>query len=56
MEDGTCDCVNGGSGALCAQVPAGDAVCQPYFNTQEYAWDGGDCCGKRTVFFFCRLT
>lgn len=46
LEDGTCDCINGGNGALCGEIPAGDSVCHPYFNTEMYDWDGGDCCGK----------
>ncbi|CAJ1943607.1 unnamed protein product [Cylindrotheca closterium] len=41
----TCDCINGGYGALCHQLPLGDAFCNPYFNTEYYDYDGGDCCG-----------
>eukprot|EP00980_Cylindrotheca_fusiformis_P002055 scaffold451_cov121-Cylindrotheca_fusiformis.AAC.11 len=43
--DQICDCVNGGSGALCQEIPVGDGVCHPYFNTELYEYDGGDCCG-----------
>mmetsp|Transcript_4093 Transcript_4093/g.9516 ORF Transcript_4093/g.9516 Transcript_4093/m.9516 type:complete len:193 (-) Transcript_4093:4596-5174(-) len=42
---GTCDCINGGSGALCQDKPLGDGTCNLYFNKKEYGWDGGDCCG-----------
>ncbi|KAL3942427.1 MAG: hypothetical protein SGBAC_003386 [Bacillariaceae sp.] len=44
-EDKTCDCVNGGGGALCQEVPTGNGRCDPYFNMEQYDWDGGDCCG-----------
>lgn len=46
LDDGTCACVNGGVGALCKIPPSGDAICNQYFNTEVYGWDGGDCCGK----------
>mmetsp|Transcript_4093 Transcript_4093/g.9513 ORF Transcript_4093/g.9513 Transcript_4093/m.9513 type:complete len:1082 (-) Transcript_4093:117-3362(-) len=44
-EDQTCDCVNGGFGKLCQEAPLGDGLCNGYFNTELYGWDGGDCCG-----------
>jgi len=46
LEDGTCDCINGGFGALCQNVPRGNGICDPYFNSEIFGWDGGDCCGK----------
>jgi len=55
VEDGTCDCINGGSGALCTEVPVGDATCHPYFNTEQFDWDGGDCCGATCIGPQCGL-
>ena len=46
LDDGTCACVNGGSGALCKVPPNADGLCNQYFNDGVYDWDGGDCCGK----------
>ncbi|KAL3939180.1 MAG: hypothetical protein SGBAC_006053, partial [Bacillariaceae sp.] len=55
LEDGTCSCVNGGSGALCKLPPSGDAICNRYFNTEVYGWDGGDCCGGTCIGPQCGL-
>lgn len=51
----SCDCVNGGSGALCQEIPLGDGVCNPYFNTEVYGYDGGDCCGATCAGPACGL-
>ena len=42
--DGTCICENGERGNLCEIFPTGDGVCNPFFNTPVYDYDGGDCC------------
>mmetsp|Transcript_6669 Transcript_6669/g.15692 ORF Transcript_6669/g.15692 Transcript_6669/m.15692 type:complete len:1151 (+) Transcript_6669:366-3818(+) len=54
-EDKICDCVNGGGGALCQEVPIRDGRCDPYFNTEQYDWDGGDCCGGTCIGHQCGL-
>ncbi|CAJ1943609.1 unnamed protein product [Cylindrotheca closterium] len=55
LEGGVCDCINGGSGALCTHVPIGDAVCHPYFNSEQFGWDGGDCCAGSCIGPQCGL-
>jgi hypothetical protein len=53
--DSTCECENGGSGTLCQETPVGDGECNPYFNTDIYDYDGGDCCGGTCVGPACGL-
>jgi hypothetical protein len=43
-EEGICKCVTGSKGSLCQVAPLGNGRCNPYFNTAEFAYDGGDCC------------
>ena len=42
--DGTCECTQGSSGRLCQIPPTRNGFCNPFFNTLEYDFDGGDCC------------
>ena len=44
-----CECISGSSGRLCQILPTGNGRCDPDFNTNEYAWDGGDCCAETCV-------
>ncbi len=46
---GKCDCINGGSGTLCQISPDKDGACNPFFNTPEFAYDGGDCCSNTCI-------
>ena len=46
---GKCDCINGGSGTLCQISPDKDGSCNPFFNTPEFAYDGGDCCSNTCI-------
>jgi hypothetical protein len=55
-ETGTCTCAHGATGALCRDTPLGDGVCNPYFNTEEYDYDGGDCCGATCVGASCGVS
>ena len=32
---------------------AGDDFCDDECNTEEWEWDGGDCCGPSAEFIFC---
>ena len=41
---GQCECRNGETGPLCQIPPTGDGKCDPFFNTAEFNYDGGDCC------------
>jgi hypothetical protein len=52
-KSGTCACAHGATGVLCRDTPLGDGVCNPYFNTEEYIYDGGDCCGATCVGASC---
>eukprot|EP00977_Amphora_coffeiformis_P027152 scaffold34585_cov221-Amphora_coffeaeformis.AAC.3 len=45
----TCNCATGASGALCQVPPLGNGLCNPYFNTMSFAFDGGDCCESTCV-------
>ena len=40
-----CVCKYGTAGSLCEVLPVGDGVCNEHFNTEEFEYDGGDCCG-----------
>ena len=40
---GECLCENGASGTLCEITPLGNGICNVFFNTEEFGWDGGDC-------------
>ncbi|CAB9526338.1 peptidase C11, clostripain [Seminavis robusta] len=43
--DGSCQCADPPkSGSLCEVPPTRNAHCDAFFNTQEFALDGGDCC------------
>ena len=44
-----CQCGNGGSGTLCQIAPLSDGKCDLFFNTPEFAYDGGDCCQATCV-------
>lgn len=44
QDDGTCECVNGATGALCQIKPISNGFCDLAFNTAQEAFDGGDCC------------
>jgi hypothetical protein len=54
--NGTCACAHGATGGLCRDTPLGDGVCNPYFNTEEYDYDGGDCCGATCVGASCGVS
>mmetsp|Transcript_17456 Transcript_17456/g.42828 ORF Transcript_17456/g.42828 Transcript_17456/m.42828 type:complete len:1215 (+) Transcript_17456:136-3780(+) len=43
---GECECKHGASGKLCRERPLGDGICNTYFNTPEFDYDGGDCCAS----------
>ena len=47
--NGVCQCDNGGSGTLCQIAPLSDGKCDLFFNTPEFAYDGGDCCQATCV-------
>ena len=47
--DGTCLCSTGSTGQLCQIAPTGNGQCDPYFNTLEFDYDGGDCCRETCV-------
>jgi len=44
--DGMCKCDNRATGVLCRDAPLGDGICDDYFNTAEFNYDGGDCCAS----------
>lgn len=46
---GSCDCVRGSSGTLCQIPPSGNGRCDPFFNTPEFSYDGGDCCQNSCI-------
>jgi len=48
-ENRTCECISGSSGRLCQIPPMGNGRCDDFFNSKEYAWDGGDCCEETCV-------
>ena len=40
-----CNCTNSGAmGSHCDIIPSSNGICNPTFNTENYDWDGGDCC------------
>ncbi|CAJ1933061.1 unnamed protein product [Cylindrotheca closterium] len=45
----TCECPSGSSGRLCQILPTGNGRCDPYFNSREFSYDGGDCCKQTCV-------
>ena len=47
--DGTCRCSNGPTGVLCQIPPLSDGKCDLFFNSPEFAYDGGDCCQATCV-------
>ena len=47
--EGACQCRNGGSGTLCQIAPLSDGKCDVFFNSPEFAYDGGDCCQATCV-------
>ena len=49
MDDYQCKCTEGSSGKLCHIPPTGNGECNPYFNTPEFDFDGGDCCKQTCV-------
>ena len=42
--NGTCECVNGGKGTLCQVTPQNNGMCDEFFNSVVFDYDGGDCC------------
>ena len=49
---GACDCTNGATGTLCRVTPNGDGFCdRGFFNSDGFAYDGGDCCESTCVNF-----
>ena len=44
MADGSCICANGASGTFCEITPVNDGKCDPYFNQEQFEYDGGACC------------
>ena len=53
---GTCECRTGSSGPLCQVTPDGNGLCDFFFNTPEFDYDGGDCCEATCVsteYFSC---
>ena len=42
--DGDCICTSGSSGNLCQVTPDNNGLCNGFFNTPEFGYDGGDCC------------
>jgi len=51
--DGVCQCRNRASGVLCQDAPLGDGVCDEFFNTEKFNYDGGDCCAATCIGPFC---
>ena len=49
MDDGLCQCTQGSSGKLCHIPPTGNGVCNVFFNTLEFDYDGGDCCRETCI-------
>jgi len=50
LADGSCDCTASGAfGTLCVNRPLSNGVCDTYFNTPQYDYDGGDCCAATCV-------
>jgi len=39
-----CECSKGSVGGLCEVPPIGNGRCDPFFNTDTFDLDGGDCC------------
>ena len=31
----------------------GDNICNDFLNTEDFGWDGGDCCGDNVSTMFC---
>ncbi|CAJ1968799.1 unnamed protein product [Cylindrotheca closterium] len=48
-DSGICNCKHGTKGELCQIEPLENGVCDLFFNTAEYQYDGGDCCGGTCV-------
>ena len=46
LADQTCHCTTGSTGTLCQIPPTSNGFCDEYFNTNEYNYDGGDCCAN----------
>ena len=44
MDEGVCKCKHGTTGALCEEIPTGDALCDTFFNKESFQYDDGDCC------------
>jgi hypothetical protein len=51
--DGVCECRNRATGVLCLEAPLGDGLCDDYFNTAVFDYDGGDCCGSTCTGALC---
>jgi hypothetical protein len=47
--DGTCECTTGARGVRCQIAPVANGQCNGFFNTQEFNFDGGDCCESTCV-------
>ncbi|CAJ1928117.1 unnamed protein product [Cylindrotheca closterium] len=51
--NGVCECQNRATGVLCEDAPLGDGLCDDYFNTADFEYDGGDCCGSTCTGALC---
>ncbi|CAJ1963880.1 unnamed protein product [Cylindrotheca closterium] len=51
--NGVCECQNRATGVLCEDAPLGDGLCDDYFNTANFDYDGGDCCGSTCTGALC---
>ena len=47
--DGMCDCRNNATGYFCQIQPIHNGLCNIFFNTIEFDYDGGDCCESSCV-------
>ena len=48
-QSGQCQCTTGSTGKLCHIPPTSNGVCDMYFNTLEFDYDGGDCCKETCI-------
>jgi hypothetical protein len=46
QDDGICGCTQGSTGRLCQIPPLSNGRCDEFFNSAEFEFDGGDCCGS----------
>jgi hypothetical protein len=45
----SCECVDDATGFFCQIQPTYNGLCNTFFNTIEYNYDGGDCCESSCV-------